>query len=69
MTTQQDFLRSAMEELNLTPEEFSHRLCCGRLTLDRWLLPCSSKNFLVMADALWALVREILAHERSNVKR
>jgi hypothetical protein len=68
MTTQQDFLRSAMDELNLTPDEFSHRLNCERRTLDRWLDLYHSKEFVMMNDSIWALLREILEYERSRLE-
>lgn len=66
MTAQQDFLRSAMAELRLTPEEFCKRLHCEQRTLGRWLLPTDSKEFIAVGDGVWALVRDILAHERSR---
>jgi hypothetical protein len=69
MTTQQDFLRSAMDELNLTPEGFCHRLRCEQKTLDRWLRPCESHDFLAIGDAMWALLRDMLSHERRKIAK
>lgn len=69
MTPQQDFLRSAMAELHLTPEEFCKRLHCEQRTLERWLLPSDSKDFIAMGDGVWALVRDILAHERMRAMK
>lgn len=64
MTTQQDFLRAAMAELGMTREAFSGRLGCARRTLDKWLLPTTSKDAREMDETIWNLVREILAHEK-----
>lgn len=70
MTNQQDFLRAAMAELNMTRDKFCVRLGCARRTLDKWLLPSTSKDFRSMEETVWVLVREILAHEslKSSVK-
>lgn len=67
MSTQQEFLRSAMAELNMTREAFCVRLGCARRTLDKWLLPAASKDFRNMDETIWNLVREILAHEKLKV--
>lgn len=64
MTTQQDFLRAAMAELDMTRDRFCERLGCARRTLDKWLLPQTSKDFRNMDEAMWKFVREILAHEK-----
>lgn len=64
MSTQQEFLRSAMTELNMTREAFCGRLGCARRTLDKWLLPAASKDYRNMDETIWNLVREILAHEK-----
>lgn len=64
MSTQQEFLRSAMTELNMTRDAFCERLGCARRTLDKWLLPASSNDFRNMDETIWTLVREILAHEK-----
>ncbi|WP_096697627.1 hypothetical protein [Polaromonas sp. AER18D-145] len=64
MSTQQEFLRSAMAELNMTRDFFCARLGCARRTLDKWLLPGESKDFRNMDETIWNLVREILAHEK-----
>jgi len=64
MSTQQEFLRSAMAELDMTRDAFSTRLGCARRTLDKWLLPQTSNDFRNMDEAMWKFVREILAHEK-----
>jgi hypothetical protein len=63
MTCQQDFLRAAMAELNMTRDKFCLRLGCARRTLDKWLLPVTSNDHRTMDEIIWVLVREILAHE------
>lgn len=63
MMTQQEFLRSAMAELDMTRDMFCVRLGCARRTLDKWLLPATSKDSREMEETIWVLVREILAHE------
>ena len=67
MSTQQEFLHSAMEGLNMTRDAFCGRLGCARRTLDMWLLPAVSKDFSNMDETIWTLVREILAHEKLKV--
>lgn len=67
MTTQQDFLRSAMGELVMTRDVFAARLACPRRTLDKWLLPATSNDHRAMDEAMWKFVREVLEHERLKV--
>lgn len=64
MATQQEFLRAAMTELGLTREAFAERLACPKRTLDKWLLPVTSKDHRTMDEAMWKFVREVLEHER-----
>ena len=64
MTTQQQFLREAMNELGMTRDAFSARLACPKRTLDKWLLPEPSNDYREMDEAMWQFVREVLAHER-----
>ena len=69
MTTQQEFLREAMAALGgLTRKDFSIRLGCAQRTLDKWLLPSTSKDYRNMDETVWVLVREILAHEKLKKK-
>lgn len=68
MSNQQDFLRAAMTELEMTRAAFSARLGCAGRTLDKWLLPSTSKDNRVMDETIWILVREILAHEKLKAK-
>lgn len=63
-TSQQEFLREAMLELGMTRGAFCVRLGCASRTLDKWLLPSSSKDFRNIDETIWTLVREILAHEK-----
>ena len=64
MSTQQEFLREAMAELVMTRAAFSVRLACPQRTLDKWLLPSTSKDHRAMDESMWKFVREVLAHER-----
>ena len=64
MTTQQEFLRQAMNELAMTRDAFSLRLACPRRTLDKWLLPSTSKDYRPMDETMWKFVREVLDHEK-----
>ena len=67
MKTQQDFLRDAMAELEMKREDFAARLACPKRTLDKWLLPATSKDHRPMDEAMWKFVREVLDHERLKV--
>ena len=64
MSTQQEFLRSAMGELEMTRDAFAVRLACPRRTLDKWLLPSESKDHRPLDETMWKFVREVLAHEK-----
>ena len=64
MTTQQEFLREAMRELDMTRDVFSCRLGCSRRALDKWLLPDESNDNRRLDETIWVLVREVLAHEK-----
>lgn len=57
---QQDFLRDAMQRLNLTRQKFADRIGAKKRALDNWLLPSDSKGFRPMPDTAWMLVQEIL---------
>ena len=63
MTTQQDFLRSAIAKLGMTRAQFAKRIGCPVATMNKWLLPVDSNQGRVMSEAIWVLVREVLAHE------
>ena len=64
MMTQQEFLREAMRELDMTRDVFSRRLGSSRRALDKWLLPDESNDNRRMDETIWVLVREVLAHEK-----
>jgi len=68
MSTQQEFLRSAMAELDMTRATFARRIGCPVPTLNKWLLPADSEQSRPMAETIWVLVREILAHEKLKAK-
>lgn len=57
---QQEFLRDAMQQLNMTRLQFAARIGATKRALDNWLLPPDSKGFRQMPDTVWTLVREIL---------
>jgi aspartate carbamoyltransferase catalytic subunit len=57
---QQDFLRDAMQRLNMTRQKFADRIGASKRALDNWLLPTDSKGFRPMPDTVWMLIREIL---------
>lgn len=57
---QQDFLRKAMQSLDMTRQEFAQRIGATKRALDNWLLPADSNGFRTMPDTVWAFVREIL---------
>jgi len=60
---QQHFLRDAMRRLQMSPDMFSGRLGAPRQTLDKWLLPASSKDFREMDALVWKFVGEIVEQE------
>lgn len=62
--SQQEFLRDAMHELGLTRTEFAKRIGAPWDTYRRWLLPVESEGAREMPPVAWALVREVLEHER-----
>ncbi|HEY2256184.1 MAG TPA: aspartate carbamoyltransferase [Variovorax sp.] len=63
MSQQQDFLRDAMRQLNLTRDAFSTRLGVRRRALDTWLLPADSSESRAMPEMVGKFVAEILQHE------
>lgn len=65
---QQEFLRAAMAELNMSREEFATRLGCAKRTLDKWLLPDDSDDSREMSLPIWNLIREIQQHEALKVE-
>lgn len=59
--TQQEFLRGAMKQLDMTRNEFAERIGATRRGMDNWLLPAESKGFRAMPDSMWKFIREILS--------
>ena len=57
-----------MTELGLKREDFAERLACPKRTLDKWLLPATSKDHRSMDEAMWKFVREVLEHERLKAR-
>ena len=58
--TQQDFLRTAMSQLDMTREQFADRIGTKKRTLDNWLLASESSEYRSMSDMAWKFIREIL---------
>jgi predicted transcriptional regulator len=58
--SQQEFLKDAIQRLGLTRPSFAQRISVPEKTLDKWLAPAGSSDFMNMPDAVWAYVREIL---------
>lgn len=58
--TQQDFLRTAMSQLEMTREQFADRIGTKKRTLDNWLLASESSEYRSMPDMAWKFIREIL---------
>ena len=61
---QQDYLRGAMLELGLTREAFAKRIGAPWETFKKWLLPAESGGNREMPPIAWALVQEVLEHEK-----
>lgn len=64
MTTQQEFLRKAAEELGLSQKELASRMAAPWETFRKWLLPNESGGYREMPEIAWQLVREILENEK-----
>lgn len=57
---QQEFLRNAMAQLNMTPAQFAERIGTSQERLDSWLLPPEATGFRDMDEIAWRFIREIL---------
>lgn len=67
--TQQEFLKSAKDRLNLTWKDFAKRIGAPEATLKKWTMQSNSTaNFREMPNTIWVLVREILEHEELKLK-
>lgn len=64
--TQQEFLRSAMQQLQMNRPQFADRIGTKARTLDNWLLPSESAEFRGMPDMVWKFVAEILENHRKK---
>lgn len=62
--SQQEFLRAAAKELNLTQLGLAERMEVPWQTFRRWLLPTDSEGHRQMLAMGIAFVKEILAHEK-----
>lgn len=63
---QQEFLRNAMETLDMTRDQFAERIGTNRRRLDNWLLPADSKGFREMDEMAWKFIREILENTKKK---
>jgi hypothetical protein len=57
---QQEFLRDAMERLDMTRQQFADRLDTSKRRLDNWLLPTESDEFRKLDPTIWLFIREII---------
>jgi DNA-binding transcriptional regulator YiaG len=64
--SQQDLLRLAMEQLNMTRDEFAVRIRVSRRALDKWLLPDESNDFRPLPDMGRGYVEEILTWHKKK---
>jgi len=64
MKSQQDFLRDAMQSLDLTRFGFAKRISVPEKTLNKWMSPSDTTDFRSMPDVVWAYIREILVWDR-----
>ncbi len=64
--SQQDLLRLAMKELNLTREGIAARIHAPLRSLNKWLLPENSADFRPMPDLGKAFVRDIIRWNRKS---
>jgi transcriptional regulator with XRE-family HTH domain len=63
LVSQQNFLRDAMQRLDMTRDQFAARLGASRRRLDNWLLPSDSAGFRELDPVIGTFVREILERE------
>lgn len=60
--TQQEFLRHAMECLDMTRKEFAARIGATTYRLDNWLMPSGTKGFRELDGVAETFIKEILAN-------
>jgi len=65
-SSQQEFLRDAMQQLGMTRDEFAERIGAQRRRLDTWLLPSESNGFRELDPVAWKFIREILNPPRKS---
>lgn len=66
--TQQEVLHEAMAELGLTRPAFAARIGAPWETFRKWLLPPDAGGVREMPSIAWAMVIEVLEHERLKKK-
>jgi hypothetical protein len=62
--TQQEVLHEAMAELGLTRPAFAARIGAPWETFRKWMLPQDAGGVREMPSIAWAMVNEVLEHER-----
>ena len=65
---QGEFLHEAMAELGLTRPAFAARIGAPWETFRKWMLPADAGGSREMPSIAWALVNEVLEHERLKKK-
>ena len=61
--SQQEFLRDAMQRMDMTRDQFADRIGASRRRLDNWLLPSDSAGFRELDPVIWTFVREIIERQ------
>lgn len=64
--SQQEFLRDAMRQLDMTRPQFAERIGTKARTLDNWLLPSRSNEFRAMPDMVGSLFEKYLLISTKN---
>jgi transcriptional regulator with XRE-family HTH domain len=67
--SQQEFLRDAMNQLDMTRERFADRLNTSKRRLDNWLLPSTSAGFRELDPTIWQFIREILEFHAKEARQ
>ncbi|MGI4984694.1 MAG: transcriptional regulator [Janthinobacterium lividum] len=64
--TQQEFLRQAMVQLDMTRDQFAERIGTKKRALDNWLLSSNSSEYRSMPEMAWKFIREILENDKKS---
>lgn len=66
--TQQEVLQEAMAELGMTRPAFAARIGAPWETFRKWILPPDAGGVREMPSIAWAMIGEVLEHERLKKK-